>query len=172
MGRPLAILLLALIALGLFALMWRGWRRQVRRTAEGLDHTVTPLSASPTLTVAGVYVSSTSAGRWLSRIAADGLGVRSPVLAKVASDGVTLERTGAPDVAIPVAALRGARRENGIAGKVTGGGRVVVIRWLDGEVDLDTGIKPRYQADGDRLIAAINDITPIPATAGHSEDGA
>lgn len=170
MGRPLAVVLLLLIAVGLFALMWLGWRKRVKRTQAGLGTPHTTLSASPTLSVAGVYVSSTTAGEWLDRIAAGGLGVRSRVEALVAPDGVTLRRQGAPDVVIPVADLRGARRENGIAGKVTGGGRLVVIRWRDGEVELDTGIRPRYQASGDELIAAVNAITPTPATA--TKDGA
>lgn len=172
MPRPVSVTVLILLALGLFALMWWGWRKQVRRTGAGLSPATAPLTLPPSLTVAGVYVSSTAAGEWLGRIAADGLGVRSPVQVSVAPDGVTMARTGAPDVVIPAADLRGARRERGIAGKVRDPGGLVVIRWRNGDVDLDTGIRPRYRADLDALVAAINDITPALADAAQTKDDA
>ncbi|GMA31311.1 hypothetical protein [Litorihabitans aurantiacus] len=161
MSRPVAVALLALIGLALLGLMWLGWRARARRTAGVAAPAVEP-AAAPTLVVEGVYVSSTTAGEWLDRIAADGLGVRSAVRVEVAPDGVWLRRRGAPDVAIPTADLRGARRENGIAGKVPGRQGLVVIRWQRGDRALDTGIRTRYAADRDPLIAAVDAITPAP----------
>ncbi|WP_234417629.1 MULTISPECIES: ABC transporter permease [Miniimonas] len=162
MTRPLAVALLVLVGLALLALMWWGWRRRVRRTAVGLGAPAAALTAPVTLAVEGVYVSSTTAGEWLERIAADGLGVRSPVVAEVGDDGVTLRRTGAPDVVVPRAALLGARTERGIAGKVAQPGGIVVLRWRTGDVVLDTGVHPRHAADRARLVDAINAITPPP----------
>ncbi|WP_235866039.1 hypothetical protein [Serinibacter arcticus] len=159
MSRPFAVALLALIGLALLAAMWFGWRARAARTAGVAAPTSEPVAAA-TLVVEGVYVSTTTAGDWLDRIAADGLGVRSPVQVEVGPDGVWLRRRGAPDVAIPSADLRGARRENGIAGKVTGGGGLVVVRWQREDRELDTGLRTRFAVDRDPLIAAVNALTP------------
>ncbi len=159
MSRPYSVTLVILLGLALLALMWVGWRARARRTAGVGAASVEPTAAA-TLAVEGVYVSSTTAGEWLDRIAADGLGVRSPVVVEVGPDGVWLRRRGAPDVAIPVGELRGARRESGIAGKVTGGHGLVVVRWQRGDRAVDTGIRTRYAADRDPLIEAVNALTP------------
>lgn len=159
MSRPYAVGLLIVLGLALLALMWLGWRARARRTAGVAAASIEP-SAEPTMDVEGVYVSTTTAGEWLDRIAADGLGVRSAVRVQVSPDGVWLRRRGAPDVAVPTADLRGARRESGIAGKVPGGHGLVVLRWQREDRALDTGIRTRYAADRDPLIAAINAITP------------
>lgn len=160
MNRPTAVALLALLALLLLAMMWWGWQRRARRTAVGLAPLPQPWDAGEQPRVPGVYVSSTTAGEWLDRIAAAGLGVRSPVEVAVDSRGVLLLRRGAPDVAIPAADLVNVRRERGIAGKVADAGGLVVVRWRLGEVELDTGIRTRYQADRDPLVARISALLP------------
>lgn len=159
MSRPWAVTLLILLGLALLAAMWWGWRARVARTAGVVAPATEPVAAA-TLVLEGVYVSTTTAGDWLDRIAADGLGVRSPVQIEVRPDGVWLRRRGAPDVAIPVADLRGARRENGIAGKVTGGGGLVVVRWQREDRALDTGLRTRFAVDRDPLVDAVNALTP------------
>ena len=95
MSRPYSVTLVILLGLALLALMWVGWRARARRTAGVGAASVEPTAAA-TLVVVGVYVSSTTAGEWLDRIAADGLGVRSPVVVEVGPDGVWLRRRGAP----------------------------------------------------------------------------
>lgn len=163
MSRPLAVVLVLALTLLALAAMWWGWRRRERRTGVGLAPATAagpgPRGAA-TLVARGVYVSSTTAGDWLDRVNARGLGVRSPVTVEVAPDGVRMLRRGAPDVLVPAADLRGARRERGIAGKVTEPGGIVVVRWRSGTALLDTGIRTRYRADRDRLVDAVNAITP------------
>ena len=173
MSRPYAVGLLILLGLLLLAAMWWGWRRRVARTGADLAPGADTLGdGDARLSVPGVYVSTTSAADWLDRIAADGLGARSPVRAEVRTSGLALLRTGAPDVLIPSSDLAGARRERGIAGKVTGAGGLVVVRWRRGDREFDTGIRTRFAADRDRLTQAINAITPAPPTPHVSKDAA
>ena len=177
MSRPYAVGLLILLGLLLLAAMWWGWRRRVARTGADLAPGADTLGdgdgdGDARLSVPGVYVSTTSAADWLDRIAADGLGARSPVRAEVRTSGLALLRTGAPDVLIPSSELAGARRERGIAGKVTGAGGLVVVRWRRGDREFDTGIRTRFAADRDRLTQAINAITPAPPTPHVSKDAA
>ena len=175
MSRPFAVALLVLLGIALLAAMWWGWRRRVVRTGADLAPGAVSLSegeVDPDLSVTGVYVSTTSAADWLDRIAADGLGARSPVIAEVRPSGLTLRRTGAPDVLIPSTDLLGARRERGIAGKVTQPGGLVVVRWRRGDRELDTGIRTRFAADRDPLTQAINAITPALPTPHVSKDAA
>ena len=160
MSRPVAVLICVLIALAVLAATRWGWVRRARRTGEGLAPLPEPWppSESEVLSVEGTYVSTTSAGDWLDRVAAAGLGVRSAVTAHVDARGLLLTRRGAPDVAIPSADLVVARRERGIAGKVADAGGLVVVRWRLGERELDTGLLPRYSRDLDPLVDAVNSL--------------
>jgi hypothetical protein len=161
LGERLAwtALLLAAVA-ATYLLMWRGWRRRAARQAD-----VPPLPAPPTdrgrdlvPPVPGVYVSSTSAGDWLDRIAVRDLGVRSRATAHVTPAGVSFDRTGAADVFVPAAWLRGVRRERGMAGKFVQEGGLVVVTWELGDRLLDTGFRPDRARPGDALAATISGL--------------
>ncbi|OJX94358.1 MAG: hypothetical protein BGO96_15790 [Micrococcales bacterium 73-15] len=165
MNRGLAAAVCVLIALVALGAMWWGWRRRARRTGAGLAELTEPWEPFPAdapggLVVEGIYVSTTTAGDWLDRIAAAGLGVRSAVTAYVDERGLLLARRGAPDVAVPARDLVVARRERGIAGKVADAGGLVVVRWRLGDRELDTGVRPRYSRDLDRLVDAVNALAP------------
>ena len=103
----------------------------------------------------GVYVSSTAAGDWLDRISVRDLGVRSRAVLHVTPAGVSFDRTGASDVFVPSAYLRGVRREKGMAGKSANRGALVIVSWEHGDRLLDTGFRPDRVKDADRLAAAI-----------------
>jgi hypothetical protein len=94
--------------------------------------------------IEAVYVSSTSEGDWLDRIAVHGLGERSNARVHVADAGVLIEREGASDVFIPAESLRGVRLATGMAGKYLREEGLVVITWQHGDRTLDTGLKPRF----------------------------
>ena len=165
MSRPYAVGLLILLGLLLLAAMWWGWRRRVARTGADLAPGADTLGD-------GDGDDDGGSGPPVAAAAADGLGARSPVRAEVRTSGLALLRTGAPDVLIPSSELAGARRERGIAGKVTGAGGLVVVRWRRGDREFDTGIRTRFAADRDRLTQAINAITPAPPTPHVSKDAA
>ena len=87
-------------------------------------------------------------------------GFRAPFLVfaatmAVTGAGVSWLRQGAPDVFAAVDALVGARRADGIAGKVMPPGGIVVVTWRLGGTELDTGFRPGSAADADRLVAAV-----------------
>ncbi|MBT0995177.1 hypothetical protein KIN34_12880 [Cellulomonas sp. DKR-3] len=166
--------MLALLAVLLLAWwgMRRGWEARRRRT-EAAVPTVPDVPADPGPALVGpveaVYVSTTSAGDWLDRVVAHDLGVRSPATVSVHASGVVVRRTGARDLFVPAAALRGAEAAPAIAGKVVGRDGLVLLRWAPPaphpsdehapEAALDTGLLPRHAADRDALVAAVAALT-------------
>jgi len=150
------VLLVLVVGLAMLA----GWRRRAARQLAVLD--LPPLPPTPaepgaplTADTDGVYVSTTTAGNWLDRVAARGLGTRSAGTMAVTSAGVSWLRQGAPDVFAAATALVGARRADGIAGTVVPPGGIVVVTWRLGSTELDSGFRPGSAADADRLVAAV-----------------
>jgi hypothetical protein len=142
----------------LYLLMWRGWRRRAARQADLPELYARPETLGSDLVrpVAGIYVSSTTAGDWLDRIAVRDLGVRSKAVVHVTGAGVSFDREGAADVFIPSAWLRGVRREQGMAGKFVERGGLVVVTWELGDRLLDTGFRANRIADATVLVEAID----------------
>ena len=154
-----------LVGVTLFALlaMWFGWKRRGARTG-ALVPDLPPVPGAdelgrPAAEVAVVYVSTTLAGRWLERVVAHGLGARSAAVVSVFGGGVLISRRGAPDVFISRAALYGVRLADGIAGKVAGGKRLVVMSWQHWATSVDTGVLPRTAADRESLVKALTALT-------------
>ena len=173
MTRALAVGLLALLVL----LVWAADARRMA-PAGGAGRSASwgcrrcpprPSSRRAPLTddADGVYVSTTTAGDWLDRVAAHGLGARSAATMAVTTAGVSWLRQGAPDVFASAVSLRGARREPGMAGKFVPPAGLVVVTWRLGEVDLDTGFRPASAGDADRLVQAVERL--VPAAAGGAE---
>jgi hypothetical protein len=148
-----------------FALMYLGWRGRARRQS----HVPEPASEPPEGTglgdpvaapVEGTYISTVTAGDWLDRVVVHGLGVRSPATLRAGTGGLWFERIGAPDVFVPSADLLAVRVETGIAGKYTIGEGVLVVRWRNGDVELDTGFRPREWATSAVLAATLQPLVP------------
>jgi hypothetical protein len=168
--RAVAVAILVVLVLLVWGGMYAGWRRRGARQARELA--LPPLPATPadagtplTQDAGGVYVSSTTAGDWLDRVTPDGLGARSAATMAVTTAGVTWLRQGAPDVFAAAATVLGARPADGIAGKVVPPHGIVVVTWRLGDVELDTGFRPRNPGEGDRLVAAVERL----ARATHPE---
>jgi hypothetical protein len=119
----------------------------------------------PQLTLKGRYHGSTTAGQWLDRIVAHGLGVRSLAQLTLTEQGLQVERTGAASFYVPAAALRGARLDKGIAGKVLTEGGLLVITWAHGDKLIDSGFRSEHAAEHDAWVQAVNTLT-------HDEEGA
>jgi hypothetical protein len=152
--------LLLFVAL-LYWLMRQGWKW--RGTLQGdLPEPAAPLPAGTSggtlLAAAGRYHGSTSAGQWLDRIVAHGLGTRSRAALTLTAAGLTVERPGARDFFVPVEKLRGARLEKGIAGKVLTEGGLLAVTWELGDRLLDSGFRldhPSEQAAWVERIAGL-----------------
>jgi hypothetical protein len=104
----------------------------------------------------GRYHGSTSAGEWLDRIIARDLGVRSLVELNLTEDGLRVVRPAATDFLIPRAALRGARTDKGIAGKVLPEGGLLVVTWEHGGKLIDSGFRSNESAQHGAWVEAIN----------------
>ena len=157
------LLVLAVVPL-LWGLMYLGWRRRAGRQA-GLP---APLEAPPdgdvgalvVAPVAGTYVSTVSAGNWLDRVVAHGLGTRSAMELRAGTAGLWFVRTGVRCLFVPARDVVAVRRERGIAGKYTLEEGVVVVRWRLGEVELDTGFRPKLWSQAHGLVTALQVLVP------------
>lgn len=169
--QAVSTLVLVLVVLVLLWGMRAGWRARTRRSATlvpALPSAPADLGAERLGPVDATYVSTTRAGDWLDRVTAQGLGVRSPAQVAVFDAGVRITRQGATDLFVPATALRGASAAPGMAGKVVGGEGLVVLTWQADAADprgLDTGLRPKRAADRERLLAALETLTPGHAPA-------
>jgi hypothetical protein len=133
-----ACVLAGLVVLA-YSAMLRGWRRRARR------HDLLPLAPAgepdePLLEAAGRYFGTTTAGDWLDRVVARGLGTRSPARLVLSAQGIDVHRPGT-SFRVPVASLESARHDQGIAGKVVPPHGVLVLTWRHGDQRLDTGFR-------------------------------
>ncbi|WP_409492439.1 transporter [Amycolatopsis sp. cmx-11-12] len=140
-------------------LMWRGWRRKSR--AQSVQ--VPPFAEIPAepggfeLESSGVYISTTTAGHWQERVVTRGAGLRTGAVWRLHADGIAIERGGAPDFWIPRTSVTGVRKDKGMAGKVMGIDALLVITWLAGDVELDTGFRGDDVDDYPQWIEALQD---------------
>ena len=146
---PVALLF---VVLGLAYLgMWFGWRRRSRR------HDLPPLVPAPAvadlppakLQGGARYFGTTVSGEWLDRVVAHGLGARSSARLNLSTEGLDVIRL-AGSFRIPTSALRGARHDQGIAGKVVPPHGVLVVTWQHGDLLLDTGFRLTDEAVADK----------------------
>ncbi|MCF3962186.1 PH-like domain-containing protein [Streptomyces fuscigenes] len=148
-------------------LMRQGWKWR-----GSLQSDVPELPALPEhqgavkLTLSGRYHGSTSAGQWLDRIVAHGLGARSRVELTLTDDGLEVVRPGANDFFVPAARLREARLDKGIAGKVLAEGGLLVVTWEHGGRLLDSGFRSDRSAQHPAWVAAVNALPSAVRAAG------
>ncbi len=141
------ILILAALLLwaGLVALALRGWRRRgARQSGELGEFPAVPAQLGEPLQGpdTGVYVGSTLAPTWTTRIAVGDYGDRAAVSYTRYAAGVLLARQGASDIWIPADAITALRTENRLAGKVMSRDGLLAIRWrLPSGVEIDSGIR-------------------------------
>lgn len=134
-----------LLWLGLVALALRGWRRRGRAQAEAIGELPAvpadlgePLLGPST----GIYVGSTMAPAWATRVAVGDFGDRAATEYSRYAAGILLARHGASAIWIPEEAITAVRTENRLAGKVMTRDGVLVIRWrLPSGTEVDSGIR-------------------------------
>ncbi|MDR3082868.1 MAG: hypothetical protein LBV60_18425 [Streptomyces sp.] len=132
--------LLILIAL-VYWLMRQGWNWRRTLQSDLPDLPAVPEETGPALLAApGRYHGSTTAGNWLDRVVAHGLGTRSLAELTLTERGLLARRPGEADLWIPAAALTGARTDSGIAGKVVPSG-LLVVGWTLGDRALESGFR-------------------------------
>ncbi|MFD8751148.1 hypothetical protein ACFV0O_09245 [Kitasatospora sp. NPDC059577] len=158
-----------LIVIGLvYWLMRQGWNW--RRT---LQSGIPPLPAVPDragrtiLETSGRYHGTTTAGNWLDRVVAHGLGTRSRADLTLGEDGLLVRRPGDVDFWIPAAHLTGARTDSGIAGKVVPSGLLVVTWTLTRPsaggtptetIELDSGFRADHPDEHAAWVEAVTHL--------------
>jgi len=158
---------LALFVALVYWLMREGWKW--RGTLQGdLPELLQAPDApgEPRLTMTGRYHGSTTAGQWLDRIVAHGLGTRSRVELTLTDAGLDVVRPGATDFFVPAAALREALLGKGIAGKVLSEGGLLVVTWEHGGKLIDSGFRSDHAAEHLAWVEAINSMINDKQTEG------
>jgi len=168
---------LALFVALIYWLMREGWKW--RGTLQG-DLPELPARPSPTTTLngggkpplpgmpsepgpaklnmSGRYHGSTTAGQWLDRIVAHGLGTRSRVELTLTDAGLDVVRPGATDFFVPASQLREARLDKGIAGKVLTEGGLLVVTWAHGDRLIDSGFRSDRAAEHNEWVDTLNSM--------------
>jgi hypothetical protein len=160
-GRILWVAVFAAFVALVYWLMWRAWnKRAARHAGLPVPPAIPEQPGEPLAVLSGRYHASTTAGDWLDRIAAHGLGTRSLVELSLTEQGVAVRRPAAADFFIPAGALRGARLDKGIAGKVVPEGGLLVITWRHGGRLIDSGFRSEHPAEHAAWVAAIERMTP------------
>ncbi|WP_336605735.1 PH-like domain-containing protein [Streptomyces sp. BA2] len=158
--------LLLFIAL-VYWLMREGWKWRGTLQGDLPELPSAPSEPGPAkLELSGRYHGSTTAGQWLDRIVAHGLGTRSRVELTLTDAGLDVVRPGAADFFIPAAQLREARLDKGIAGKVLAEGGLLIVTWEHGEKLIDSGFRSDHAAEQADWVEAINNMIKTSTTEG------
>ncbi|MEV8319757.1 hypothetical protein AB0Q95_36920 [Streptomyces sp. NPDC059900] len=156
--------LLLFIAL-VYWLMREGWKWRGTLQGDLPPLPVVPDDAAPAkLELTGRYHGSTTAGQWLDRIVAHGLGTRSRVELTLTDAGLAVVRPGASDFFVPAGQLREARLDKGIAGKVLAEGGLLIVTWEHGEKLIDSGFRSDHAAEQAEWVEAINNMINTTST--------
>jgi hypothetical protein len=151
---------LALFVALVYWLMREGWKWRGTLQGDLPELPAVPEDPGPVrLSMSGRYHGSTTAGQWLDRIVAHGLGNRSLAELTLTDAGLAVVRPGANDFFVPASRLRGARLDKGIAGKVLTEGGLLVVTWSHGDRLLDSGFRSDRAAEHGEWVDALNDMT-------------
>ncbi|MEV0978435.1 hypothetical protein [Streptomyces sp. NPDC049915] len=150
--------LLLFVAL-VYWLMREGWKWRGTLQGDLPELPSAPERTGPAkLSMSGRYHGSTTAGQWLDRIVAHGLGTRSRAELTLTDEGLDVVRPGARDFFVPAAQLRGARLDKGIAGKVLTEGGLLVLTWAHGDKLIDSGFRSDHAAEHTEWVDTLNDM--------------
>ncbi|WP_327595722.1 hypothetical protein [Streptomyces chartreusis] len=164
---------LALFVALVYWLMREGWKWRGTLQGDLPELSSAPDDPGPArLSMSGRYHGSTTAGQWLDRIVAHGLGTRSRVELTLTDAGLDVVRPGATDFFVPVAQLREARLDKGIAGKVLTEGGLLVVTWAHGERLIDSGFRSDHAAEHNEWVDAINSMIDNSMIDNNSTEGA
>ncbi|WP_149178990.1 hypothetical protein [Streptomyces sp. TRM49041] len=152
--------LLLFVALA-YWLMRQGWNWRGNLQSAALPElpTAPETPGEARLSMSGRYHGSTTAGQWLDRIVAHGLGTRSRAELTLTDAGLEVVRPGADDFYVPAGQLREARLDKGIAGKVLAEGGLLIITWAHGDQLIDSGFRSDRAAEHTAWVEAINSMT-------------
>ncbi|MGW5424982.1 PH-like domain-containing protein [Streptomyces sp. NPDC003943] len=164
LGWVAGLLLFVTLVYWLMRQGWK-WRGSLQSDLPELPE-VPQAPGEAKLRLSGRYHGSTTAGQWLDRIVAHGLGLRSRAELTLTDAGIGVVRPGANDFLIPAAALREARLDKGIAGKVLTEGGLLVVTWEHGGKLLDSGFRADRAEQHAAWVEALNNLNTASTTEG------
>ncbi|MEU0087526.1 hypothetical protein [Streptomyces sp. NPDC006274] len=150
---------LLLFVVFVYWLMRQGWKWRGSLQSDLPELPTAPAEPGEAkLTMTGRYHGSTTAGQWLDRIVAHGLGTRSRAELTLTDQGLVVERPGAQDFFVPAAALREARLDKGIAGKVLAEGGLLIVTWAHGDKLIDSGFRSDHAAGQSEWVDTLTNM--------------
>jgi hypothetical protein len=150
---------LALFIALVYWLMREGWKWRATLQSDLPELPTAPEEPGEAkLTMSGRYHGSTTAGQWLDRIVAHGLGTRSRVELTLTDAGLDVVRPGATDFFVPAERLREVRLDKGIAGKVLTEGGLLVVTWAHGDKLIDSGFRSDRAAEHNDWVDTLNQM--------------
>ena len=156
MDRSLPTLIIALVILGVFALMMYGWASRRRRQAGIAQPVPAPGNlGAASLDVTGWYVATTVVDAPLERIAVHGLGFRARATVSVHPEGVVLSVRGQHPILIAGSALRGVGRATWTIDRVVERDGLVLIGWMLGDTPVDSYLRLPDPGAAAALVAAV-----------------
>ncbi|AJT68374.1 PH-like domain-containing protein [Streptomyces chattanoogensis] len=172
-GRIAWVVGLLVFVIFLYWLMREGWKWRGKLQGDLPELPAAPDDlGEPKLTLTGRYHGSTTAGQWLDRIVARGLGTRSRTELTLTDRGLNVVRPGAQDFFVPAAALRGARLDKGIAGKVLTEGGLLIVTWEHGDKEIDSGFRSDRADEHPAWVEALTALTTTSTTQHTETEGA
>ncbi|MFJ5262754.1 hypothetical protein ACIQAC_20015 [Streptomyces sp. NPDC088387] len=159
---------LALFIALVYWLMREGWKWRGTLQGDLPELPTAPDGTGPAklAVLSGRYHGSTTAGQWLDRIVAHGLGSRSRVELTLTDEGLDVVRPGATDFFVPADRLREARLDKGIAGKVLTEGGLLIVTWAHGDRLIDSGFRSDHAAEHTDWVEALNSMINTSSTEG------
>ena len=141
-------------------LAWLGWRHRAARQSGFPPIPAPPADLGvPLAAVTGVYVSTVTTARWQDRIVVHGAGRRARATVELHPSGVLVDRVAEEPIWIPRDGFHGVREEPGVAGKVIGVERgILLLTWRWGETLVDSGVRCD---DDDAQVAFVRSVEAL-----------
>lgn len=164
MTRELAVLILILAALAIFAAMFFAWRRRIRRDAGLRAPLGVPEHAEVTGRVEGMYVATTRHDEPLERLAISPLTYRARGELVLTDRGAALSLDGAPTVFLASDRMIAADRATVAIDKVVEPNGLIRIVWrTDDETTVDSYFRPG-SGDQQQTLAELQRLCAAPET--------
>ncbi|WP_022885135.1 hypothetical protein [Glaciibacter superstes] len=164
MDRILPGIIVALVLIGLLALMWRGWRRRSARDADVPAGHPLPTELSPELARADVYyVATTPRDVPLERLAVRGLAFRAHGELLVTGEGLVLNLDGEEAFFVPAGAIDALTDATWTIDRAVEPGGLVLLGWMlpgDDHRQVDSYFRITDPAGRERIVTAITSIAP------------